>query len=52
MEFKDQFTTQAKINTDKDNIEIKKTLISNDAFAVGQELSKLNLLLAREAENR
>ena len=41
MVFKDNYTTAEKITADKDEIEIKKTTLSNDAFAVGDMLQQL-----------
>lgn len=37
----EKYTTTEKITADKDGIEDKKTIISNDAFAVGELLTAL-----------
>jgi len=36
MEFKLAYTTAEKVSADKEGIEIKKTILSNDAFALGE----------------
>lgn len=41
MGFRDTFTTQEKITADKDGIEVKKTIVSNDAYAVGSIIDDL-----------
>jgi len=41
MEFKEAYTTIEKIAADKDNIENKKTTLSNDAFAIGEIIQSL-----------
>jgi len=45
MEFSEKYTTQEKISLDKDGIEEKKTILSNDAFAVGEALSYLTKIM-------
>jgi hypothetical protein len=37
----DKYTTQSKITADKDGIEAKKTIISDDAYAVADLISDL-----------
>ena len=41
MVFKDDYTTQDKISADKEDKEVKKTLITNDAFAIGEVVEQL-----------
>jgi hypothetical protein len=41
MNFKEEYTTQAKIDADTEGTEAKKTILSNDAFAVSSLIDAL-----------
>ena len=42
MNFKDKYTTEAKIKADTSGKEKDKTVITNDTFALGELLEQLN----------
>ena len=41
MKFSEQYTTSEKITADKEGIEEKKTILTNDAFAIGDIIQAL-----------
>ena len=41
MNFKEQYTSPTLIEADKEGVEIKKTPLSNDAYAIGDMLEKV-----------
>lgn len=49
MEFKDNYiSTSAKILNDKST----KTVLSNDAYAIGEQLENLSIQIARSNQNK